>query len=212
MSSPSPADTSGTARSLAAALIGDPFYRTVTVACGDDETARLAMLEAYFALALAEGGQTGRVDLAGDVCSEAGAGAAIWTTDTPAALRQAAYAQREAALRSLLGEQGFTHFTDIVGNMEHALAPHGLQDAWYLSIAGIAPAAQGQGLGASVLAPGLAAVDAAGAACFLETYNERSLPFYARLGFVVAGRYAEGVTGCDYWLMVRPAAGNAYAA
>ena len=207
MSSPSHIETSHTAssrtaRSLAAALIGDPFYRTVTVACGDDEAARLAMLETYFALALAEGWQAGRVDLA----DAAGNGAAIWTTDTPAAQRQAAYAQRETALRALLGERGFAHFAAIVANMEHALAPHGLQDAWYLSIAGIAPAAQGHGLGASVLAPGLAAVDAAGAACFLETYNERSLPFYARLGFQVAGRYAEGVTGCDYWLMLRPAA------
>ena len=203
MSSPSPTETSRTARSLAAALIGDPFYRTVTVACGDDDAARLAMLEAYFALALAEGEQAGRVDLADEVCNEAGNGAAIWTTDTPAALRQAAYAQRESALRALLGEQGFAHFSAIVENMEHALVPHALQDAWYLSIAGIDPAAQGRGLGASVLAPGLAAVDAADAACFLETYNERSLPFYARLGFVVAGRYAEAVTGCDYWLMVR---------
>ena len=194
MSSPS-----RTARSLAAALAGDPFYRTVTVACGADEAARLAMLEAYFALALAEGEQAGRVDLA----DAAGHGAAIWTTDTPAAQRQAAYAQREAALRDLLGERGFAHFTAIVANMEHALAPHDLGAAWYLSIAGIRPDAQGQGLGASVLAPGLAAVDAARVLCFLETYNERSLPFYARLGFVVAGRYAQALTGCDYWLMVR---------
>ena len=200
MSSAPHTQASQAARSLAAALIGDPFYRAVTVACGEDEAARLAMLEAYFALALAEGEQAGRVDLADAV----GNGAAIWTTDTPAAERQAAYAQREDALRVLLGEQGFAHFSAIVENMEHALAPHGLQDAWYLSIAGIHPDAQGRGLGASVLAPGLAAVDAAGAACFLETYNERSLPFYARLGFVVAGRYAQALTGCDYWLMVRP--------
>jgi GNAT superfamily N-acetyltransferase len=199
MSSPSPTDTSRTARSLAAALIGDPFYRTVTVACGEDEAARLAMLEAYFALALAEGEQAGRVDLADD----AGNGAAIWTTDTPAPLRQAAYAQREQGLRTLLGPQGFAYFSAIVENMAHALALHDLSAAWYLSIAGIHPDAQGQGLGASVLAPGLAAVDAARVLCFLETYNERSLPFYGRLGFVVAGRYAEAVTGCDYWLMVR---------
>ena len=106
MSSPAPAAVSRTARSLAAALVGDPFYRTVTVACGDDEAARLAMLEAYFALALAEGEQAGRVDLA----DAAGHGAAIWTTDTPADQRQAAYAQRETALqrqgrRPPLGQQ-----------------------------------------------------------------------------------------------------------
>ncbi|MBB5607424.1 MULTISPECIES: N-acetyltransferase [unclassified Janthinobacterium] len=188
------------ARSLAAALIDDPFYRTVTLACGDDEAARLEMLAVYFELALTEGRQAGRVDLA-DID---GNGAAIWNTDTPAAARQAAYAQREAALRTLLGRQGFAHFTAIVENMEQALSEHDLKDAWYLSIAGVAPAAQGRGLGASVLAPGLAAVDQAGAVCFLETYNERSLPFYGRLGFTVAGVYKEAVTGCDYWLMVRP--------
>lgn len=191
---------SPTARSLAAALINDPFYRTVTVACGDDEAARLEMLVAYFELALVEGRQAGRVDLA-DVH---GNGAAIWNTDTPAEQRQAAYAQRETALRALLGPQGFAHFTAIVENMEQVPGQHDLKDAWYLSIAGVAPAAQGRGLGASVLAPGLAAVDRAGAVCFLETYNERSLPFYGRLGFEAAGRYAEAVTGCDYWLMVRP--------
>ncbi|WP_300752345.1 GNAT family N-acetyltransferase [Janthinobacterium sp.] len=189
------------ARSLAAALIDDPFYRTVTVACGDDEAARMEMLAVYFELALAEGHQAGRVDLA----DAHGNGAAIWTTDTPAAQRQAAYAQREAALRTLLGPQGFTHFTAIVGNMEQALGQHDLSKAWYLSIAGVHPAVQGRGLGASVLAPGLAAVDHAGAVCFLETYNERSLPFYGRLGFEAAGVYKEAVTGRDYWLMVRPA-------
>ena len=187
------------AASLAAALIDDPFYRSVTVACGDDEAARLDMLAAYFELALVEGFQAGRVDLA----DSAGNGAAIWTTDTPLPLRQAAYAQRETALRELLGPQGAANFAAIVANMEHALAPQGLQDAWYLSIAGIHPDAQGRGLGASLLAPGLAAVEAAGVVCFLETYNERSLPFYGRLGFEVAGRYTEAVTGADYWLMLR---------
>lgn len=191
--------THAAAASLAAALTDDPFYRSVTVACGDDEAARLAMLTTYFALALVEGFQAGRVDMADGF----GHGAAIWTTDAPLPLRQAAYAQREVGLHELLGPQGSANFTAIVANMEHALAQHALQDAWYLSIAGIAPAAQGGGLGASVLAPGLAAVDRAGAVCFLETYNERSLPFYGRLGFIVAGRYAEAVTGADYWLMLR---------
>ena len=113
------------AANLAAALIADPFYRSVTVACGDDEAARLDMLAAYFELALVEGFQAGRVDLA----DSAGNGAAIWTTDTPLPLRQAAYAQRETALRELLGPQGAANFAAIVANMEHALAPHGLQDA-----------------------------------------------------------------------------------
>ena len=134
--------THAAASSLAQALISDPFYRSVTVACGDDAAARLAMLTTYFELALVEGFEAGRVDLA----DSAGNGAAIWTTDAPLPLRQAAYAQREVGLRELLGPQGCANFTAIVANMEHALAQHDLQHAWYLSIAGIAPTAQGRGL------------------------------------------------------------------
>ena len=187
------------ARSLALALASDPFYRAVSVACNGDEAVRLTILHGYFALALLEGEQAGRVDLAD------GRGAAIWALDAAAEVREAAYAQRLAGMQTVLGEQGLANFKAMVHNMETAMAGQNLGDAWYLSILGIAPEAQGRGLGASVLAGGLAAVDRAGKACFLETYNERSLGFYASLGFEVVEKYAEAVTGCDYWLMLRAA-------
>lgn len=188
------------ARSLAQALMDDPFYRAVSVA-GENAAARLAILHGYFALALVEGEQAGRVDLA----DSAGNGAAIWATDAAPALREAAYAQRLAGMQAVLGEQGLANFRAMVHNMEVAMAGQDLGDAWYLSILGIAPEAQGRGLGAAVLAGGLAAADRAGKACFLETYNARSLPFYASLGFAVVEKYAEAVTGRDYWLMRRAA-------
>lgn len=195
------APTANTARSLAQALSADPFYRSVTVACGADEAARAEMLAGYFELALIEGRLAGRVDLTADGAS----GAAIWSTNSDAAVRAGAYATRERALAGLLGDAGFANFQAIVTNMEAHLAPYELGSAWYLSIAGIAPQAQGGGLGASLLAGGLAAVDDAGAVCFLETFNQRSLPFYARLGFAETARLVEPLTGCAYWLMVRPA-------
>lgn len=189
------------ARSLAQALASDPFYRAVSVACHGDEALRLDILQGYFALALLEGEQAGRVDLA----DADGRGAAIWAIDAAPGVREAAYAQRLAGMQAVLGEQGLANFKAIVHNMEAAMAGQALGDAWYLSILGIAPEAQGRGLGASVLAGGLAAADRAGKACFLETYNERSLAFYASLGFEVVEKYAEAVTGCDYWLMLRAA-------
>ncbi len=191
--------------SLADALIADPFYRSVTRACDGDEARRLQMLAAYFELALVEGRQVGRVDLA----DADGSGAAIWTTDTDPALRAAAYAARERALRDLLGAQGYANFSAIVDHMESNLAGWNLASAWYLSIAGIQSGAQGRGLGAALLAGGLHAVDRAGAACFLETYNQRSLPFYGRLGFEASAKFFEPVTAREYWLMVRqPRSGN----
>jgi GNAT superfamily N-acetyltransferase len=183
------------AQAVAEALAEDPFYVTVCVAGGVQR-----LMPRYVELALIEGEQAGRVDLADDQ----GSGAAIWSVPGNAARKAAAYADRERALAVLLGEQGFANFQAIVANMEANLAAHDLASAWYLSIAGIKPGAQGGGMGTRLLSHGLAAADWAGAISFLETFNERSLPFYRRQGYEVAAKYFEPVTGADYWLMTRP--------
>ena len=76
--------------------------------------------------------------------------------------------------------------------------------AWYLSIIGIAPHAQGQGLGQRLLAPTLAEADAAGADCYLETFNTRNFRFYERVGFQTKRIFREPTTGSEYALMIRP--------
>lgn len=180
---------------VAEALAEDPFYVTVCVAGGVQQ-----LLPRYVELALIEGEQAGRVDLA----EADDSGAAIWSIPGDAERKAAAYAARERELAALLGGQGFANFQAIVANMEANLAPHGLESAWYLSIAGIRPDAQGGGMGTRLLSHGLNAADQAGAVSFLETFNERSLPFYRRQGYEVAAQYFEPVTGADYWLMTRP--------
>jgi GNAT superfamily N-acetyltransferase len=182
------------AQAVGEALAEDPFYVTVCVAGGVQR-----LMPRYVELALIEGEQAGRVDLADDQ----GSGAAIWSVPGDAARKAAAYADRERALAVLLGEQGFANFQAIVANMEANLAAHDLASAWYLSIAGIKPGAQGGGMGTRLLSHGLAAADWAGAISFLETFNERSLPFYRRQGYEVAAKYFEPVTSADYWLMTR---------
>jgi GNAT superfamily N-acetyltransferase len=180
---------------VAEALAEDPFYVTVCAAGGVQR-----LMPRYVELALIEGEHAGRVDLADDQ----GSGAAIWSVPGDAARKAAAYADRERALAVLLGEQGFANFQAIVANMEANLAAHDLASAWYLSIAGVKPSAQGGGMGTRLLSHGLAAADRAGTVSFLETFNERSLPFYRRQGYEVAAKYFEPVTGADYWLMTRP--------
>lgn len=180
--------------SVAEALAEDPFYVAVCVAGGVQQ-----LLPRYVELALIEGEQAGRVDLA----DAEGSGAAIWSVPGDATRKATAYAARERALEALLGKRGFANFQTIVANMEANLATHGLDSAWYLSIAGVRPAAQGGGIGSRLLSHGLAAADRAGAVSFLETFNERSLPFYRRQGYEVGAKYFEPVTGADYWLMTR---------
>ena len=76
-------------------------------------------------------------------------------------------------------------------------------DAWYLSIVGITPKAQGKGLGRKLLEPTLTEADEAKAVCYLETFSMRNVTFYTRLGFDVIGMPHEPTTGAHYAIMVR---------
>jgi GNAT superfamily N-acetyltransferase len=67
-------------------------------------------------------------------------------------------------------------------NEGHPADPH-----WYLSAVGSVPHAQGRGLGAVVLRPGLEICDAEGLPAYLESSNPRNLAFYHRLGFDITG-------------------------
>jgi GNAT superfamily N-acetyltransferase len=192
----------GAALALAMALDADPFYDALAVDCGHDAAARRERLARYFARSMAEGREVGRVDLAGV------RGAAVWITSQDPSRLRTAREGKLADLARVLGPLGWANYLAMTDNMEKRLPPGVPGAAWYLSIMAVAPACQGQGVGAGLLAPALADADAAGAACYLETFNPRSVPFYARLGFGAVGEAAEPLTGAGYLVMVRPGGGG----
>ncbi len=70
----------------------------------------------------------------------------------------------------------------------HAVeAPHPREPHRYLRVIGCDPSRQGQGVGARLLAPTLAELDANGEAAYLESSNEKNLSFYRRHGFEPRG-------------------------
>lgn len=187
------------APALADALIIDPFYLAISVDFEHDMPRRKAVLASYFAYSMGEAERSGRCLTLEDRAS----GAAAWLLPRADAAEAAESAAKHAFLARTLGPRGLAHYHRIVEFMaaqSPAVVPAG---AWYLSILGIAPAAQGQGLGAKLLAPTLAEADAAGAPCFLETFTPRSVGFYERLGFRAAATHREPVTGADYLIMCR---------
>jgi ribosomal protein S18 acetylase RimI-like enzyme len=60
---------------------------------------------------------------------------------------------------------------------------------FYLAALGVAPSAQGQGLGSKLLAPALEICDRDGVGAYLESSKESNIDFYARHGFRVTGEY-----------------------
>jgi len=76
----------------------------------------------------------------------------------------------------------------------------------YLQVLGVAPGQQRRGVGAALLAAGLATADARGADVYLETSSEANVGYYRRHGFdlVEPGRpLYDG--GAVMWQMRRPA-------
>lgn len=182
---------------LARALIADPFYRAVTDRAGD-EGERLDLLSRYLDASRTEARVIGAVE------EEGAQAAAFWHLPGVAAeVAETAAKAKKAAFRAAIGAEGLTAYETLCAAMG-VQTPGALGSAWYLSILGTDPVAQGQGLASRLLSRTLARADAARAVSYLETFNEASLPFYARHGFTEAKALAEPVTGSAYWLLVRP--------
>lgn len=69
----------------------------------------------------------------------------------------------------------------------HPREPH-----WYLSMIGVDPSRQGQGLGSALLKAGLARCDADGLPAYLESSSPKNVPLYERHGFEVIGLIKPG--------------------
>jgi len=187
---------------LAASLADDPFYLAITADFARDAQGRRAVLSQYLDYSLREAQRGGQCTLLQDKRL----GAALWTLPR-AADAEAADAQAKVDhLQTVLGPRGMDNYRQIIAFMGSRASGAELEGAWYLSILGIDPASQGQGLGARLLAPTLAAADQAGVACYLETFSARNESFYARTGFRALASHLEPVTGGPYTIMVRQGA------
>lgn len=83
----------------------------------------------------------------------------------------------------------------------HPAVPHA-----HLSFLGVAPSAQGFGIGSAILKHTLAHVDALKATAFLEATTERNAALYRRHGFEVTAEFDVPDGGPHFWCMTRPAA------
>jgi GNAT superfamily N-acetyltransferase len=118
-----------------------------------------------------------------------GAGAACWLP--PSAAQMSLMRQVRAGMLQLPFRFGISGFNRLLAydamthklHHEHASLPH-----WYLSVIGVEPERQGQGVGGALMQPILARADAENIACYLETHREPNVRLYERHGFEVVER------------------------
>jgi GNAT superfamily N-acetyltransferase len=183
---------------LVAALADNVFYRTILVEHQGDDAHRAALAR-YMAYSREEAERTGRIVFTADPA----AGAALWLLPRSADVEAREQAAKHAFLRDLLGARGYANYTRIAGFMHERAVPVIPGDAWYLSILGVRPDAQGQGIGRRLIAPTVAEADAAGAASWLETFTTEAARFYERVGFRLVAWHDEPTTGKPYAILRR---------
>jgi len=187
------------AEALADALMPDPFYRAITMGRLGESRTRRDCLAQYFLYALQEGERYGVVVLP----SPEADGAAIWLYPQDQDVQQALAKEKDQFLESLLSKTGYANYKAIIDFM-HPRAQQVVPAAsWYLSILGVSPRVQGRGLGQHLLRLTLEQADHGGVDCYLETFTERNIRFYSKLGFVEAVTFLEPTTQSQYWIMVR---------
>jgi hypothetical protein len=74
---------------------------------------------------------------------------------------------------------------------------------WHLLAFGVDLMCDRNKIGETLLEPTLLRADSQALACYLETFNERDLPFYKTYGFRIAGSGQIPGGGPDVWAMIR---------
>jgi GNAT superfamily N-acetyltransferase len=181
------------AESLVDALESDPFYSAIASDHNADAQERRQRLAQYFSYSLEEAKVLGRTVYLEDKTL----GASAWLLPANEQTERAAAARKHEFLRECLGPHGLQTYKAIVSWMAERSAPL-VRGTWYLSIVGVAPYAQGLGLGQRLLAPTLAEADQAGAQCYLETFNTRTPILRAARILNPAD-----ILGTGHWLRIR---------
>ena len=127
-------------------------------------------------------------------------GAAAWLPPSVAGRFAEIEESARAAINPLTSDGGvrYAAFWDWLG--DHLPG----EPCWFLDLVAVAPAAQGRGLGRTLVMHGLELARADGCPAFLETGNPRNVPFYQSLGLQIVDEQRAPDGGPTIWFMQTP--------
>ena len=115
----------------------------------------------------------------------------VWRSDDFAAvamwLPPGAEPDGDEIVRVLMTTVDRARHSDTMAAIQQMDAAHPRYPHWYLPWLGVDAKVQGTGLGSTLMARSLEAVDDSGLPAYLETPNPLTIPFYERHGFRVTG-------------------------
>jgi ribosomal protein S18 acetylase RimI-like enzyme len=131
-------------------------------------------------------------------------GCAVWLPPGQTDFTEARMAQVDMlGLAEHIGQEAdkrLTQFNEATEVVHRRLLP---TPHWYLLLLAIDPAYQRQGIGSALLAPMLRKANQTRLPIYLETTNQKNLPFYEQHGFEVRVQERLASDGPTVWYMVR---------
>jgi GNAT superfamily N-acetyltransferase len=121
-----------------------------------------------------------------------------WPPD-PALVEECGFEEAAEAV----GTEAMARFNDVYGLADGFHEQVGPEPHWLLNLVGTEPGRRRCGAASAALAPVLERAGAEGKCCYLETFAERNLAFYARHGFQVVVHATHPVHAIHCWGMLR---------
>jgi len=132
------------------------------------------------------------------------AGAAVWFP--PGEWEMTEERMKEAGIfeiPSIGGDEPFERFGRVMAFLEQFHHRDVVPQHWYLAVIGVDTASQGQGIGRALMKPVIDRADSARLHCYLETANEKNLPFYQSQGFDVMADTVDPTSRLRLWTFRR---------
>ena len=188
-----PADAMAIGETMAAAFMDDPLIGYLV----PDERTRQRVAPRLFRLIFKLGFPYGCCDVTNDVGA-----VALWRPPGQWEVPIWQYIVNAGEFLAIFGGGGTLNVMKVMDLIEkqHPHEPH-----FYLQALGTAPVRQGKGWGGVVIRRQLAAADAAGAPCYLESSKDSNIPIYQAFGFELTGeiKLPNGPTLWPMWRKAR---------
>ncbi|QLA17152.1 GNAT family N-acetyltransferase [Desulfolutivibrio sulfoxidireducens] len=185
------------AQTLYTALCQDPFYATLAKTLNNNCCQERLIM--YMDYSMQESEEFGELSISENWKH----GASLWLKSISNGKHKEMKRRKKHFIEKYLGPECLEAYNSIVEFMSEKTAPFLSGNEWYLSIVGVSPEYQGQGIGQGLVDVVLQSTDKLGIGTYLETFSPRNISFYERLGYRVAASFLDPTTQSEYALMKR---------